>query len=224
VREELASPRPEDCESAAVAEDREPQPATPELLRHVAAIDESQLEQTLGAAAPNGERARVESTHDPASDVEDDDDSEAQPDTNVTYAERPRRQEHEGRVVSWARLPRRHRADVEDSLPARCDADPLRAESKPRRGVGQWPDAGLPPQRAREPGPRDVDEQRSASRVPDGDRGGRRALERDAQRTRAEPDAAAGRGTRDGCRGRAENQCCECEPHLPITVKVSVAV
>ena len=35
---------------------------------------------------------------------------------------------------------------------------------------------------------------------------GRRSPQRQAQRARAEPDAAAGRGTRDGCRGRCEDQ------------------
>ena len=44
------------------------------------------------------------------------------------------------------------------------------------------------------------------------------------QRTRAEPDAAAGRGTRDGCRGRSDDERQECASHLPITVNVSVAV
>jgi hypothetical protein len=207
-----------------VAQNREPQPVASEALRHVAAIDETQLEQTLGAAIPDGQRARVESAHDPASDVEDDDDTEAQPDTNVANAERPRCQEHERRVVSRAGLPRRHRADVQDSLPTGCDPDPLRTQSKPRHAVGLGPDPRLPPQGARKSGPRDIHEERSPSRIPNGDRSRGPVLERDPQRARTEPDAAADRGTRDGCRGRAENQCYEDDPHLPITVNVSVAV
>src|SRR6185437_6016238 len=73
VRQELASPRPQRRESSTVPEECQPQPPASEPLRHVAAIDEAQLEQAPRAAPPDRERARVETPHDPAPDVEVDD-------------------------------------------------------------------------------------------------------------------------------------------------------
>ena len=64
----------------------------------------------------------------------------------------------------------------------------------------------------------DIDAQRPPARIPHRDDGGGRAPERHAKRARAELDAATGRGTRDGCRGRHENQRCERASHRPITV------
>ena len=72
--------------------------------------------------------------------------------------------------------------------------------------------------------PHTLDAQGEAPRIPDDYCSGRRSPQGQAQRARAEPDAAAGRGTRDGCRGRCEDQCRERASHLPITVNVSVAV
>ena len=174
--------------------------------------------------APYRERTRVEAPHDPAPDAEDDDHADPQPHPHVTHAERARRQERKRRVVSGGRPPGRNGADVEDALRAGSDPDPLRIHPKPLHAVASRPHPRLPAQRAGEAGPRDVDEQGAPSGVPDDDRPGRRAPQRQAERACAERDAAAGRGTRDGCRGRSEDERQKGRPHLPITVNVSVAV
>ena len=97
---------------------------------------------------------------------------------------------------------------------------------RPARGAVTWLRLHPRPaaQRAGEAGPRGVDEQGAASGVTDNDRGGRRASQCQAQRAGTQRDAPTGRGTRDGCRGRSEDERYEGTPHLPITVNVSVAV
>ena len=112
---------------------------------------------------------------------------------------------------------------MEDGLRARTKSDPLRPQPKPGGTVGR-PDSRLPVQRATESGTRHVDEEGTPPGIPHGDLRSGRAAERQMQRTRTEPDAVAGRGTRDGCRGRSDDERQECASHLPITVNVSVAV
>ncbi len=166
----------------------------------------------------------VEAPHDPAADAEVDDHPDPQPHPHVTNTERSGRQEHKRRVVSGSRARWWNGADMEDTLRTGSDPDPLRAHTKPLRAAASRSHPRLPAQRTGEAGPRDVDEQGAASRVPDDDGGGRRSPQLHAKRARAEPDATAGRGTRDGCRGRYEDQYRERASHLPITVNVSVAV
>jgi len=62
-----------------VTEEQEPQPGAAEPLRHVAAVDEQELEQPSTACVPDGESPRLEAPHDPSPDVEDDDHPDAQP-------------------------------------------------------------------------------------------------------------------------------------------------
>ncbi len=209
---------------AAAAEEREPESVAGQPLGHVAAIDEAQLEQAKRSPAANAERARIEAPHDPAANAEVDDDADPKPHPYVLHAERPRRQEHERRVISGCGPPRRRRGDMESRLRAGREPEPQRAQAEPGRGAAGGPHPRFAPQRARESCARDVDEQGPAARVAHGDRGSGLTSQRQAQRACAEPDAPAGRGTRDGCRGRCEDERYERASHLPITVKVSVAV
>ena len=223
VREELLAPRPQCHQPPTVAEESEPQTIAAEALGDVAAVEEPQLQQAEPAAATDGEGAHLDASHDPAPDVEDDDDADPQPYPDVAHAERSRRQEHEGGVVSGPCPPRGSGADVEEATPAGRDPDALRAHAKPRRRSVTRSYARLAAQRACEARSRDVDEQGSASRIPHRHRRHCGASEREAERARAEPDAAAGRGTREGCRGRSEDERHQRASHRPITVKVSVA-
>jgi len=224
VREQLARRRSQRREPPAAANEPEPEPVGDEPLSHIAAIEETELEQPQGTPVPDGESARVEQSHDPAFDPKIDDDADPHPNPDAVHPERPCSQEHQGRVISWRGPPRRRRDDMESRLRARREPEPPRAQAEPGRGAAGGPHAWLALQGARESRPRDVHEQRPAPRVAHGDRGGGRALQGHAQRTGAEPDAPAGRGTRDGCRGRSEDERYEGTPHLPITVNVSVAV
>jgi len=207
-----------------VAEQGDPQPVARQPLGHVAAIDETQLEQAKRSAAPNGEGARVEPPHDPASHAEVDDHADPEPYPDVLHAERTRRKEHERRVISGSGPPRRHRGDMKSRLRAGREPEPPRVQTEPGHGAAGGPHERLAPHGAGESCARDVDPQRTVARIPHGDRGSGRASEGQAERACAEPDARAGRGTRCGCRGRYENERCERASHLPITVKVSVAV
>jgi hypothetical protein len=224
VWEDLASSRPQRREDVTVPEDREPQSVPADPLRDVAVVDEAQLEKPLRAATSHRERTAIESAHDPPSHAEVDHDAHPQPHTDMTHAERPCRQEHQPRMIPWAGSPRRSRTNVDDAFPARRDPDTPRTETEPGSDRACGPHPGLPSQRAREAGPRDVDQHGPAPWIPQGDRCGGRAPEHQPERARAESDAAAGRGTRDGCRGRCENERHERTSHLPITVNVSVAV
>src|SRR3954451_20595525 len=113
---------------------------------------------------------------------------------------------------------------MESRLRARREPEPPRAQAEPGDGVTGGPHLWFAQQGPSESCPRGVHEQRPASRVPQRDRGGGWVLEGDAQRAGAEPDARAGRGTRDGSHGRSEDERQEGAPHLPITVNLSVAV
>jgi hypothetical protein len=109
-----------------MSDECEAQPVGAEPLCHVAAIEETQLQQPATPSPPNAEGTRVETTDDPPSDVEDDDDAEAQSHPDATGAERPRRQEHERRMVARLRPPRRRGHDMEHGLPAGRDPEPPR--------------------------------------------------------------------------------------------------
>jgi hypothetical protein len=172
----------------------------------------------------NRERASIETPHDPSSDAEIHHDAHPHPQSDVVHAQRPRRQEDECRMVASGGAGRRNRAEVKDALLPRTDPNPLRAHAEPFRRAAGRPHPRLAAQRAGETGARSVDEQGAASRIPDYDCGGRRSPQRQTQWTRTERDAPAGRGTRDGCRGHSEDERKERASHLPITVKVSVAV
>jgi hypothetical protein len=172
----------------------------------------------------DAESSRIEAMYHSPPNVQDDDDSDPQAHAHMAYPERMRREEHERRVISRPRSARRNRAHVENLLCVRGEPDSLRPQSEPDGAAARLAHARLPSERAREPCPRDVDEQRPRSRIPDGDRCAGRALQDQAERARAESDAAAGRGTRNGCRGRSEDNRCERASHRPIAVNVSVAV
>jgi len=109
-----------------VAEHGDPKPVAGQRLVHVAAIDETQLEQAKRSAAPNGKGTRFEPPHDPASNAEVDDDADPKSHPDVLHTERPRRQEHERRVISGSGPPRWHRGDMESRLRARREPEPTR--------------------------------------------------------------------------------------------------
>jgi hypothetical protein len=207
-----------------VGDERKAQPVPAEPLGHVAAIDEPQLEEGAASAPSHRERTRVEAAHDTAADVEDDDDAEPEPHAHAARAQRPRRQEDERGMVAGLGSARKRGSDMQDGLRAGSDSEPSRPQPQPRDCAARWAHARAPAQRASESGPRHVDEQRPPARVPHRDRRDRPAPERQAQRGRAEPDAPAGRGTRDGCRGRGEKRRRKRASHFPITVNVNVAV
>ena len=208
----------------AVPEEREPERPATEAHDDVAAIDEAQFEPAAGSLAAHGEGTRVEPAHDRPLDAEIHHDADPHPDTDVVDAERARRQDRESRVISGRDPPRRYRDDMKGRLRARREPEPPRAKAEPGHGAAGGPHPRLAPQRARESCSRDIDAQRPTPRVADDHRGGRRASERHSQRTGTEPDPRTGRGTRDGCRGRTEDEREERASHLPITVNVSVAV
>jgi hypothetical protein len=70
--------RPQGREDPTTVEKLEPQPVVAEPLGHVAAIDEDQLEDAPTPRTPDGQRTGVQTSHDPAPDVEEDDDSDPQ--------------------------------------------------------------------------------------------------------------------------------------------------
>jgi len=127
-------------------------------------------------------------------------------------------------MVSGGRTRWWNGADPEDALPTGGEPDPRRPHAEPFRNASSPLHPRLPAQRAGKADPRCVDEQGAASWVPDDDCGCRRSPQLHTERACAEPDAAPGRGTRDGCRGHNESQYRKCRSHLPITVNVSVAV
>ena len=139
VRKKLAAPRAQRRELAAVAEEGDPQPVTRQPLGHVAAVDETQIEQAKRSAAPNRERARIEAPQDPASNSEVDDYAHPNPHPHVLHADRPRRQEHDRRVISGSGAPRRQRGDMESRLRAGREPEPQRVQVEPGRGASGGP-------------------------------------------------------------------------------------
>jgi hypothetical protein len=225
VREKLASPGPQRDELAAAAEQDEPQPVTAEPLRHVAAIHEAQLEEPPRSGPADGEASRVEPSHDPAADVQDDEDADPNANPDPVPPERARRQEDERRVIPGLGAPRQRRANVKRGLRAGRDPDAAWAQPQPCSGATRGAHPRFSAEGAREAGARDVDEQSPAAGIPHCDRRRGSPFEPQAERARAEPDAAAGggRGTRDGCRGRCKGDSRNRALHPPITVNVSVA-
>jgi hypothetical protein len=218
VGEELPAPRTERCEGSAPAEEHEAQAVGDESLRHVAAIYEEQLEHASRSGVADGERTSIEAPRDPSADVEDDDHADLQPQPDAAHAQRPRRQEREREVVSGGGAPRWPCRHVQRGLRARRDPQSPRTHPKPGDRTSPRLHSGPAAERAGEPRAGDIDAQRPPAWIPHRDDGGGRAPERHAKRARAELDAAAGPGTRDGCRGRYENQRCERASHRPITV------
>jgi hypothetical protein len=156
--------------------------------------------------------------------MEDDDDSDPHPNANSMHAQGSRRQKRQGKVVSGRCVPPGPCCEVQHRLSARWDAEATWPQPKPDDVLAAGLDPRPPTQRANEPRARDVDPQGAAPRVSHGDDGGGRTPEGHAKRAGAEPDAAAGRGTREGCRGRNDDDRREEASHRPIAVKVSVAV
>jgi hypothetical protein len=224
VGQQLLAPRLQLREPPTVLEQHEPDPASAELLGHVAAIDETELEESLRATAPDAEPAGNEAPHDLSPNPQVDDYADAQAHSNMLHAERSRRQKHERRVISGRRPRRRSRANVENGLRARAKPDPPGPHPEPAGKAAGRAHLRLAVQRPPESGPRDIDEERPGTWVPHRDRRRGCAAKRQPQRACAEADPAAGRGTWDGCRGRTEDQRKERASHLPITVNVSVAV
>ena len=109
-----------------MAEQGDPEPVAAQPLHHVATVDEAQLEQANGPAAADGERTRIEAPHEAAPDAEDDDKADPKPHPNVAHSQRPRRQEHELRVISWRGPARRRRDDMESPLRAGREPEPPR--------------------------------------------------------------------------------------------------
>ena len=218
ARKELTSPRPERRQRATAAAEHEPQAVFSETLGDVATIDQTKLKQAESAATPDGEGAGVDASHDPAGNAQVDDDADPQTHADPAHTERPRGQEHQRRVISGLGPPGRRRLHVQHGLRTRRDPEPPRPEPQPRRGSARGPHARPSVERARESRPRDVDEQRPAAGVPDRDHCRGRAPERKAQWARAEPDSAAGRGTRKGCRDQTDGCRRQGTLHRPITV------
>jgi hypothetical protein len=223
VWEELPASRPQRDELPAVPEERDSETVARQPFGHVAAVDQTELEQAKRSAAANGQRTGVEASRDSAADAEVDDHPDPQPQPHMTNAERPGRQQNERRMVPGGSARWGNGSDMKYALRAGSDPNPLRTHPKPVRGAVSGSHPRLSAQRTGEPGPRDVDEQSAASGVPDDDRGCRRSSQLHAEWARTEPNAAAGRGTGNGCRGGYENKCRESASHLPITVNVSVA-
>jgi len=224
VREQLRAPRGQRRELPPVLEQRESDPASAELLGHVAVVDETELEESLLATAQKGEPAGVEASHDLSPNPQVDDHADAQAHSNALHAERSGRQKHERRMISGRRPRRRSRSNVENGLRARAKPDPPRPQPEPAGDAARRAHLWLAVERPPEPGPRDVDQERAGTGVSHRDRRRGCAAKRQPERACAEADPAAGRSTRDGCRGRTEDQRDERSSHLPITVKVSVAV
>ena len=126
MRKELPPPRTQRRDLTAMTEQREPHPAAAEALGHVAVVDEKQLEQSPSPGPLHRQPAGLEPSHDPAPNVEDDDDPDSQPEPDAVHPDRPRREEHERRVVSGRSAPRRRRAHLERGLRARSDPEPAR--------------------------------------------------------------------------------------------------
>jgi hypothetical protein len=206
VREELLARRSQRPESVPAAEEHKPKSFAAEPHGDVAAIEETQLEQTARAVASDGERTGVKTPYD------------------VMHAQWSRREKHERRVVTRGGVGRGRRANVDDALLSGGDPDPLRAHTEPRGDAAGRPHLRLAAKRTGEAGPRGVHEQGAAPRVPNHDGPDRSSMQCQAQRARTERNAPAGRSNRDGCRGRTEDERKERASHLPITVNVSVAV
>jgi hypothetical protein len=120
----------------------------------------------------------------------------------VLHAERPRRQKHERCVISGRRPRRRSCANMENGFRARAKPDSPGPHPEPAGKAAGRAHLGLAVQRPPESGPRNVDEERPRTGVPHRDRRRGGAAKCQPQRACAEADPAAGRGTRDGCRGR----------------------
>ena len=103
--EQLPTLRPQGRQRPAAAEEQEAETVAGQPLGHVAAIDETQLEQPKRPSAPNAERTRIEATHERASDADVDNDSDPEPHADVLHTERARRQKHERGVISWCGPP-----------------------------------------------------------------------------------------------------------------------
>jgi hypothetical protein len=146
VRKQLPALRAQRRHGAAAAAEREAETVAGQPLGHVAAIDETQLEQPERPPAPNPERTRIETSHEPAADPEVDDDADPDPHPDVLDAERPRRQEHEGRVISWCGPPGRRRGDSESLLRVRREPEPPRVQTEPSRGTAGGPHSRFAPQ------------------------------------------------------------------------------
>jgi hypothetical protein len=224
VREELLARRSQRPESVPAAEEHEPKSFAAEPHGDVAAIEETQLEQTARAVASDGERTGVKTPYDPAPDTEVHHHAHAHAYPHVMHAQWPRREKHERRVVTRGGVGRGRRANVDDALLSGGDPDPLRAHTEPRGDAAGRPHLRLAAKRTGEAGPRGVHEQGAAPRVPNHDGPDRSSMQCQAQRARTERNAPAGRSNRDGCRGRTEDERKERASHLPITVNVSVAV
>jgi hypothetical protein len=132
VREKLAPTRPQDRESVAAPEQNESQLVVAEPLGHVAAVDQEQLEHPRRSGPTDGERARVETPHDLASDVEDDDDPDSEPHPHATHTERPRRQKRDRRVISRGRVRCRPCRNVQRDLRIGRNPEPPRPQPQPR--------------------------------------------------------------------------------------------
>ena len=223
-REKLAGCRSQRRDRPAAAEQPESQSIAREALRHIATVEEQQFEETTLPLMPNGHTAGIQTSDDPALDVQDDDDPEPEAHPNATSAQRPGGQEHERRVISRLGSARRHRGHTQNRLSAGRDPQPSGSQPQPRCPAARAPHARSSTKRAREAGSCDVDDQRTMPGVANGDRARRRSVQLQPQRARAEPDPAAGRGTRNGCRGHSYDQSRESALHRPITVNVSVAV
>jgi hypothetical protein len=131
---------------AAAVVEREAETVAGQPLGHVAAIDEMQLEEPQRPTAPNAERTRIETPHEPAANPEVDDDADPEPHPDVLDAEWPSRQEHEGRVISWCGPPGRRRGDSESLLRVRREPEPPRVQTEPVRGAAGGPHSRFAPQ------------------------------------------------------------------------------
>jgi hypothetical protein len=86
-------------------------------LDHVASVRDDELEHAM----PNFERSEFEAMHDPAGNPDEDDDSDPHPDCDAGSTRRPRREQHERRMIAGNRAGRSSRRDPDGGGPARCE-------------------------------------------------------------------------------------------------------
>ena len=82
----------------------------------------------------NSERAEFDAMHDSAGNPDEDDDSDPHPDRDAGGTDRPRREQHDRRVVARTCAGRCSRRDADHRRPARREHEPPRLQEQPSCG------------------------------------------------------------------------------------------